>query len=50
MKFMYTGVDASMNLTDRRLGADSKTQVDRIFFNTATKRIYAIRRCRAEDI
>ena len=50
MKFIYTGVDASMILTDRCLGADSKTQVDRIFFNTATKRIYAIRRCSAEDL
>ena len=50
MKFMYTSVDASMNLTDRRLGADSKTQVDTIFFNAATKRIYAICRCSAEDL
>ena len=50
MKVMYTGVDASMNLTDRRLGADSKTQVDRIFFNTATKRIYAICWCSAEGL
>ena len=52
MKFMYTGADANMNLTDRRSSADSnsKTQVDRIFFNTATKRIYAICRCSAEDI
>ena len=50
MKFICTGVDASMILTDRCLGADSKTQVDRIFFNTATKRIYAIRRCSAEDL
>ena len=50
MKFICTGADASMILTDRCLGADSKTQVDRIFFNTATKRIYAIRRCSAEDL
>jgi hypothetical protein len=37
MKFMYTGIDASMNLINRCLGADSKRQLKKIFFNTTTK-------------